>query len=64
MRPKNGAAVTTMKAAMLSWMLQPSVNLAVNAVASTGGNQPHENRQPYLGMTYIIALEGIFPSRP
>jgi microcystin-dependent protein len=28
-----------------------------------GGNQPHENRPPYLGLNYIIALEGIFPSR-
>jgi microcystin-dependent protein len=28
-----------------------------------GGSQPHENRQPYLVMTWIIALTGIFPSR-
>lgn len=28
-----------------------------------GGNQPHENMQPYLAVTFIIALEGIFPSR-
>jgi len=28
-----------------------------------GGNQPHQNRPPYLGLNYIIALEGIFPSR-
>jgi microcystin-dependent protein len=28
-----------------------------------GGNQPHENRQPYLAVTFIIALQGIFPSR-
>lgn len=33
------------------------------AVASTGGSQPHNNMQPYLGMTFIIALEGIFPAR-
>ena len=42
----------------------PNVNLSVNAVAPAGGSQPHSNMQPYLGMTYIIALEGIFPSRP
>jgi microcystin-dependent protein len=30
---------------------------------ATGGNQPHENRMPYLGIHFIIALEGIFPSR-
>lgn len=31
---------------------------------TSGGNQPHANMQPYLAMNYIIALEGIFPSRP
>ena len=28
----------------------------------TGGSQPHENMQPYLGINYIISLFGIFPS--
>jgi microcystin-dependent protein len=28
-----------------------------------GGSQPHNNTQPYLGLNYIIALEGIYPSR-
>jgi microcystin-dependent protein len=28
-----------------------------------GGNQPHENLQPYLAINFCIALEGIFPSR-
>lgn len=28
-----------------------------------GGGQPHENRQPSLVVTYVIALFGIFPSR-
>jgi microcystin-dependent protein len=27
------------------------------------GNLPHENMQPYLGLTFIIALVGIFPPR-
>jgi microcystin-dependent protein len=30
----------------------------------TGGSQPHNNMQPYLGLTFIIALNGIFPPRP
>jgi microcystin-dependent protein len=30
---------------------------------TAGGNQPHENRPPYLALNYIIALQGIFPSR-
>jgi microcystin-dependent protein len=28
-----------------------------------GGGQPHENRQPWLAMNFIIAMQGIFPSR-
>jgi microcystin-dependent protein len=32
-------------------------------VTNTGGSQPHENRQPYLALTYCIALQGVFPSR-
>lgn len=31
--------------------------------ASPGGNQPHENMQPYLCVSFIIALEGVYPSR-
>lgn len=32
-------------------------------VSITGGSQPHENRQPFLTLTCIIALQGIFPSQ-
>jgi microcystin-dependent protein len=39
------------------------VALSGAAVSSTGGSIPHNNRQPYLAITYIIALEGIYPSR-
>jgi microcystin-dependent protein len=28
-----------------------------------GGGQPHENRAPYLAVTWAIAVAGIFPSR-
>lgn len=28
-----------------------------------GGNQGHDNRQPYLATYFVIALQGIFPSR-
>lgn len=33
------------------------------ALATAGGSQPHENRQPFMAMNYAIALTGIFPSR-
>jgi len=32
-------------------------------VTSIGGSQAHTNLQPYLVLTFIIALQGIFPSR-
>jgi microcystin-dependent protein len=34
-----------------------------NVLATFGGSLPHENRQPYLVMNWVIALVGIFPSR-
>jgi microcystin-dependent protein len=33
------------------------------SVTNTGGSQPHNNMQPYLTLNFIIALQGIFPSR-
>ena len=35
----------------------------VGVIPGVGGNQPHENRQPFLVLNWIIALQGIFPSR-
>ncbi len=37
--------------------------MKTGVLASTGGDQPHNNMQPYLGLTFIIALQGVFPSR-
>ena len=32
-------------------------------ITSVGGSQPHNNMMPYLTLNFIIALQGIFPSR-
>lgn len=32
-------------------------------IGDAGGSQPHNNMQPYLGVNYIICMEGIYPSR-
>lgn len=40
----------------------PTGNMSPQAVASTGGSQPHTNFQPYLCVDFIISLFGIFPS--
>ena len=36
--------------------------MAPNAVASVGGSQAHQNMQPFLTLSFCIALQGIFPS--
>ncbi len=37
--------------------------MAPQALAPSGGNQPHNNLPPYLALNFIIALQGIFPPR-
>lgn len=37
--------------------------LAADTIMPSGGNQPHDNEAPSLVLNYIIALEGVFPSR-
>ncbi|ESY66754.1 tail fiber protein [Mesorhizobium sp. M0051] len=43
----------------------PAVNaqLAPEALAPAGGDQPHNNLMPYLTFYFCIALEGVFPPR-
>ena len=41
-----------------------NTQLAPNALATTGGDQPHNNMQPYLTLSFNIALQGVFPPRP
>lgn len=38
------------------------VALGSNAVTPVGGSQPHTNMQPFLCVSFIISLFGIFPS--
>ena len=44
----------------------PAANLTTlvpDTITNVGGSQPHENRQPFLVLNFIIALVGIFPSQ-
>jgi microcystin-dependent protein len=38
-------------------------NMNTGAVGGTGSSFPHNNLQPYLTLTFIIALQGVFPPR-
>lgn len=40
-----------------------NTELAPESVGTSGQGQEHENRQPYLGVNFCIALQGLYPSR-
>jgi microcystin-dependent protein len=53
-----------------SWAANPgaygsTVTTTMNpaSIGNAGGSQPHNNMQPYLVLNFVIALQGIFPSR-
>lgn len=41
-----------------------TIDMGSGVIAATGGSQPHNNMPPYITLNCIIALQGIFPSRP
>jgi len=56
------------------WAAQPALtqyaaaptgasNMKANAITNAGGNQPHYNMGDYIVVNYVIATEGLFPSR-
>ncbi|MEW6982230.1 phage tail protein [Colwelliaceae bacterium 6471] len=47
----------------LSTETQTNTTLAPQAIGNSGGSQPHENQQPYLGVNFCIAMQGLYPSR-
>jgi len=40
-----------------------AADMVTGVVGPTGGSQPFGVQNPYLGLNYIIATEGLFPSR-
>jgi microcystin-dependent protein len=40
-----------------------NVQLADQAIAPAGGDQPHNNMMPYLTLNFCIALQGVYPPR-
>jgi microcystin-dependent protein len=58
--PQNNFLAATNSDAYVSAMVP--VSLSTDAISSTGQSQSHDNRQPYLCVSFIIALQGIYPS--
>ena len=42
---------------------QNLVAMSASTIAPAGGDQPHNNMQPYLTLNFCIALQGVFPPR-
>jgi len=61
--PSPAAALGTPSGTALYGPLTDPVAMAAETLSVAGGGQPHENRQPYLVLSFIIALQGIFPPR-
>lgn len=58
-----GVAVNGYAALDKTATLAPSIIGGNITVGMTGGNQPAPIMNPYLAVSYLIALEGVFPSR-
>jgi microcystin-dependent protein len=48
---------------LFSKTTNPLATMSDNALAPAGGDQPHNNMQPYLTLNFCIALQGVFPPR-
>ncbi len=42
---------------------EPLIQMSEHALSTAGASQAHENRQPYLALNFMIALDGTYPSR-
>lgn len=63
-RGVTGSPVDAALASGAGWYAAaPATSLAATALGATGGGQPHPNTQPSLVLSWVIALQGVFPSR-
>jgi microcystin-dependent protein len=61
--PAGEVPARTAGAAVLAYGTDaPHVFLTAPTIGTTGGNQPHNNFQPYLCVNFIISNNGIFPT--
>lgn len=61
--PTNNFFANLTGANMYSSSTSSMVNMQAGLLQNAGGGQPHNNMQPFLAMNFIIALQGIYPSR-
>ena len=55
-------AVPASPSALIYNNLTPYTTMSPATISAVGGSQPHENRPPFLTVSFIISLFGVFPS--
>ncbi|MBB4662972.1 phage tail protein [Conexibacter arvalis] len=58
-----GAVLATGSNVQVFVASSPDATMPSGTLGPAGGSQPHENRQPYLPIRFIISLYGIYPSQ-
>ncbi|HMJ08912.1 MAG TPA: tail fiber protein [Pyrinomonadaceae bacterium] len=64
--PNPNRSIARSKGGPNAYQTNSSANLvpmAFQSLSVTGSSLPHNNMQPYLAVTFIIALQGVFPPR-
>jgi microcystin-dependent protein len=61
--PSNARMISQSAGANMYGAASNLVNMSPQALATVGTSQAHLNMQPYLTLTFCIALQGIFPSQ-
>jgi microcystin-dependent protein len=46
-----------------SYTTASNATMASTAISAAGGNQPHDNMPPFQCLSFIIATEGVYPTR-
>lgn len=62
-QPQNGVFAQLNAGSLYIAPADPLVTLNAAALAPRGGSQPHDNLMPYLTITFILSLFGVFPSQ-
>ena len=58
-----GGNVAAVAAAQVYSSASSPTQMSAQSISPVGGSQPHENIQPYLCISFIISLFGVFPSQ-
>jgi microcystin-dependent protein len=61
--PTNNALARSSGASIYNTTGGTQYQLAPQTLAPYGNSQPHNNMQPYLGLNFCIAMQGVFPPR-